>query len=65
MIFITLSKVNLPSSSNISIVYLTAAYVLGARKGRFHEIDGRRITKDFPGHSIALKMLGVFILWFG
>jgi len=44
---------------------LIAAHVLGARKGRFHEIDGRRIAKDFPGHSIALKMLGVFILWFG
>ena len=42
-----------------------AAYVLGARKGRFREIDGRLHAKDFPGHSIALKMLGVFILWFG
>mmetsp|Transcript_42 Transcript_42/g.99 ORF Transcript_42/g.99 Transcript_42/m.99 type:complete len:558 (+) Transcript_42:209-1882(+) len=44
---------------------LIAAYVLGARKGRFNEVDGRRIVRDFPGHSIALKMLGVFILWFG
>ena len=30
-----------------------------------NEIDGRRTVRDFPGHSIALKMLGVFILWFG
>ena len=56
-------KANLPSSSNLPLSI--AAYVLGARKGRFNEVDGRRIVRDFPGHSIALKMLGVFILWFG
>mmetsp|Transcript_29948 Transcript_29948/g.67592 ORF Transcript_29948/g.67592 Transcript_29948/m.67592 type:complete len:391 (-) Transcript_29948:683-1855(-) len=44
---------------------LIAAYVLGPRKGRFYTgVDGKRTAKDFPGHSTALKALGVFILWF-
>ena len=44
---------------------MVAAYMLGARKGRFREIDGRHVVADFPGHSMALKTLGVLILWFG
>jgi len=45
---------------------LIAAFVLGPRAGRFYfDDDGRRCAKDFPGHSVALKVLGVLILWFG
>eukprot|EP00584_Thalassiosira_punctigera_P001480 CAMPEP_0172532018 /NCGR_PEP_ID=MMETSP1067-20121228/5219_1 /TAXON_ID=265564 ORGANISM="Thalassiosira punctigera, Strain Tpunct2005C2" /NCGR_SAMPLE_ID=MMETSP1067 /ASSEMBLY_ACC=CAM_ASM_000444 /LENGTH=582 /DNA_ID=CAMNT_0013316477 /DNA_START=196 /DNA_END=1941 /DNA_ORIENTATION=+ len=45
---------------------LIAAFVLGPRKGRFHyDGDGKRCANDFPGHSVALKVLGVLILWFG
>ena len=44
-----------------------AAYMLGARKGRFHDSKGRvlDVPKEFPGHSIALQLLGTMILWFG
>ena len=45
--------------------YIVAATILGARKGRFREIDGKNVAENFPGHSIALKTLGVLILWFG
>jgi len=43
---------------------LIAAFVLGPRKGRFY-IDnaGKRKANEFPGHSVALKVLGVLILW--
>lgn len=45
---------------------LIAAKVLGPRKGRFYfDGDGRRQANEFPGHSVALKVLGVLILWFG
>jgi Amt family ammonium transporter len=46
---------------------LIAAKILGPRKGRFHDEDGRPLEKPnpMPGHSIALQMLGCFILWFG
>ena len=45
---------------------LIAAWLLGPRKGRFYyNEDGKRISNDFPGHSVALKVLGVLILWFG
>ncbi|KAL3796987.1 hypothetical protein ACHAW5_005022 [Stephanodiscus triporus] len=43
---------------------LIAAKILGPRKGRFYQVDGKITVNDFPGHSIALKALGVFILWF-
>lgn len=43
-----------------------AAGILGPRKGRFYyDADGKRVANDFPGHSVALKVLGVLILWFG
>lgn len=46
---------------------LFATMILGPRRGRFHDEQGRRLDKpkDFPGHSIALQMLGTITLWFG
>lgn len=39
-----------------------AAYVLGPRKGRFYyDENGKRVAKEFPGHSVAMK---VSILYF-
>mmetsp|Transcript_35062 Transcript_35062/g.49785 ORF Transcript_35062/g.49785 Transcript_35062/m.49785 type:complete len:531 (-) Transcript_35062:40-1632(-) len=44
-----------------------ATMILGPRKGRFYDARGNPLPKPkpFPGHSIALQMLGTFILWFG
>ena len=49
------------------ITAVIAAKVLGARKGRFYDERGNKLAKPrkFPGHSIALQVLGTFILWFG
>ena len=46
---------------------LIAAHLLGARKGRFHDSRGRPLDKpkEFPGHSIALQLMGTMVLWFG
>lgn len=46
---------------------LIAAVVLGPRKGRFYDNDGNPLDepKQFLPHSVALQMLGTFILWFG
>ena len=41
---------------------LAGVIVLGARKGKFTP-DGK--VHPFPGHSLALSTLGVFILWLG
>jgi Amt family ammonium transporter len=37
---------------------LFATMILGPRRGRFHDEQGRRLPKpkDFPGHSIALQV---------
>lgn len=43
-------------------IALMGAMALGPRLGRFTK-DGK--AKAIPGHSIALVVLGVFILWFG
>lgn len=40
---------------------LCGAIIVGARKGRF---SGGKVTA-FPGHSLPLGVLGVFILWVG
>jgi len=40
---------------------LCGAIIVGARKGRF---SGDKVTA-FPGHSLPLGVLGVFILWVG
>jgi len=46
---------------------LVAAIILGPRRGRFYDEDGNALEtpKDFPAHSVALQILGTFILWFG
>jgi Amt family ammonium transporter len=46
---------------------LIAATLLGPRKGRFTDDRGRPLDKpkEFPGHSIALQLMGTMILWFG
>lgn len=40
------------------LVSLFATYVLGPRRGRFHDDDGRKLDKprDFPGQSISLQV---------
>jgi len=46
---------------------LIAAIILGPRKGRFYDADGNVLDEpvSFPPHSVALQVLGTFILWFG
>jgi len=46
---------------------LIAAIVLGPRIGRFYDEDGNPLDKpaSFAPHSVALQVLGTFILWFG
>jgi Amt family ammonium transporter len=46
---------------------LVAAIVLGPRIGRFYDENGIAVDKphNFPPHSVALQVLGTFILWFG
>ena len=46
---------------------LIGAKLLGPRIGKFNKDNTGRIVKvnAFPGHSIALGALGVFILWLG
>ena len=40
------------------ITALFATMILGPRRGRFHDDEGRRLAKPkpFPGHSIALQV---------
>lgn len=46
---------------------LVAAIILGPRIGRFYDADGNPLEKpaDFAPSSVALQMLGTFLLWFG
>jgi len=46
---------------------LVAAIVLGPRRGRFYDDDGNPLPEavSFPPHSVALQVLGTFILWVG
>ena len=46
---------------------LLATLILGPRRGRFYDPQGEPLEspKAFPGHSVALQMLGTMILWFG
>jgi len=46
---------------------LVAACVLGPRRGRFYDEDGNVLETpgSFPAHSVALQILGTFVLWFG
>ena len=49
------------------VTALIAAIILGPRKGRFYDDDGNPLEEpvSFPPHSVALQVLGTFILWFG
>ena len=46
---------------------LIAAIILGPRKGRFYDDEGNLLETptSFRPHSVALQVLGTFILWFG
>ena len=46
---------------------LFATLILGPRRGRFYDAGGEPLEtpKPFPGHSVALQLLGTMILWFG
>ena len=46
---------------------LIGAKILGPRIGKFQRDKSGKVVKvnAFPGHSIALGALGVFILWLG
>jgi Amt family ammonium transporter len=48
-------------------VALVAAVILGPRLGRFHDERGEKLKtpNEMPGHSVALQVLGLFVLWFG
>ena len=50
------------------VTALCAAVILGPRLGRFYDPEtgeALQTPKDFPAHSVALQVLGTFILWFG
>lgn len=49
------------------VTALIAAKILGPRIGRFYDVDGNALPepKPFPPHSVALQVLGTFILWVG
>lgn len=45
---------------------LIGAAILGPRIGKFEKKNGKIVKVNaFPGHSLPLGALGVFILWFG
>jgi Amt family ammonium transporter len=46
---------------------LVAAIILGPRRGRFYDADGNALETpaEFQAHSVALQILGTFVLWFG
>ena len=46
---------------------LIAAIILGPRIGRFYNLQGEALDepRTFPPHSVALQVLGTFLLWFG
>ena len=44
---------------------LAGAIILGARQGKYVEVNGKKVRKAIPGHNMPLAALGVFILWFG
>ena len=46
-------------------IALAGAVLLGARKGKYITVDGKKSAKAIPGHNMPLAALGVFILWFG
>jgi ammonia channel protein AmtB len=52
---------------NGGLIALYATLVLGPRRGRFYDAQGEPLDnpQPFPGHSVALQLLGTMILWFG
>jgi Amt family ammonium transporter len=52
---------------NGGLIALYATLVLGPRRGRFYDAQGEPLEtpRPFPGHSVALQLLGTMILWFG
>jgi len=46
---------------------LLTKLILGSCSRRFYDAqeDPFETPKDFPGHSIALQLMGTMILWFG
>ena len=44
---------------------LAGSIMLGAREGKYIEVNGKKVSKAIPGHNMPLAALGVFILWFG
>jgi Amt family ammonium transporter len=44
---------------------LAGAIILGARQGKYVEVNGVKVRKAILGHNMPLAALGVFILWFG
>ena len=46
-------------------VALAGAILLGARKGKYLIVNGKKQVRAIPGHNMPLASLGVFILWFG
>jgi Amt family ammonium transporter len=52
---------------NGGIIALYATLLLGPRRGRFYDAQGDPLETPhpFPGHSVALQLLGTMILWFG
>jgi Amt family ammonium transporter len=48
------------------VTALYATIILGPRRGRFYNEEGDPIEPTrFPGHSVALQLLGTMVLWFG
>lgn len=49
------------------VTAFVAAIILGPRIGRFYDADGNALATpvSFPPHSVALQVLGTFLLWFG
>jgi ammonium transporter, Amt family len=49
------------------LIALIATAILGPRRGRFYDAQGEPLDtpKIFPGHSVALQLLGTMVLWFG
>lgn len=46
---------------------LIASFILGPRRGRFHDDDGNplRSSRRVKSHSPSLQVLGTFLLWLG
>lgn len=66
------SKVGFVDFAGSTVVHSTGGWaalagiiILGARKGKFSKVNGKRKVHAIPGHSMPLATLGTFILWLG